>query len=81
MMEAKRYQVEEGERVLDLGCGYAKVWRNNWEDIPKNVHIDAYDVRGSWADDFEKYVDPFTGEPVKANKYRRALIGREQTTG
>lgn len=49
-------QVEEGERVLDLGCGYAKVWRNNWEDIPENVHIDAYDVRGSWADDFEKYV-------------------------
>lgn len=49
--------VKEGERVLDLGCGYAKVWRNNWEDIPKNVHIDGYDLRGSWADDFEKFVN------------------------
>lgn len=50
-------QVKSGERVLDLGCGYSKVWRNNWEEIPENVCIDAYDLRGSWADDFEKYID------------------------
>ena len=49
-------KLEEGERVLDLGCGYSKVWRNNWKDIPENVCIDAYDLRGSWADDFEKFV-------------------------
>lgn len=49
-------QVAEGERVLDLGCGYSKVWRNNWEEIPEKVQIDAYDLRGSWADDFEKFV-------------------------
>lgn len=48
--------VKEGERVLDLGCGFSKVWRNNWEDIPKGVHIDGYDLRGSWADDFEQFV-------------------------
>lgn len=48
--------IRAGERILDLGCGYAKVWRNNWENIPANVHIDAYDLRGSWADDFEKFV-------------------------
>lgn len=48
--------LKEGERVLDLGCGYSKVWRNSWEDIPENVCIDAYDLRGSWADDFEKYI-------------------------
>ena len=24
--------------------------------IPENVCIDAYDLRGSWADDFEKFV-------------------------
>ncbi len=48
--------VKEGERVLDLGCGYSKVWRNNWDDIPANVHIDGYDLRGSWADDFERFV-------------------------
>lgn len=50
-------RLKAGERVLDLGCGYSKVWRNNWEDIPENVCIDAYDLRGSWADDFEKFVD------------------------
>lgn len=45
-----------GERVLDLGCGFSKVWRNNWTDIPDNVRVDGYDLRGSWADDFEKFV-------------------------
>lgn len=49
--------VKEGERILDLGCGYSKVWRNDWEDIPQNVCIDAYDLKGSWADDFAKFVD------------------------
>lgn len=48
--------VKKGERVLDLGCGYSKVWRNNWEDIPENVMIDGYDLSGSWADDFDNYV-------------------------
>lgn len=42
--------------VLDLGCGFGKLWRNNWKKIPRNVHIDALDLHGSWADDFEKYV-------------------------
>lgn len=49
--------VKAGERVLDIGCGYAKVWRNNWEDIPQDVIVDGYDLRGSWADDFEKFVE------------------------
>lgn len=48
--------VKEGERVLDLGCGFSKVWRNNWDDIPQNVHIDGFDLRGSWADDFEQFL-------------------------
>lgn len=43
-------------RVLDLGCGYAKLWRNNWNTIPENMCIDCYDLRGSWADDFENYL-------------------------
>lgn len=50
-------QVEEGDQVLDLGCGYSKLWRNNWEDIPENVHVDAYDLAGSWADDFNQFVN------------------------
>lgn len=48
--------LEKNSKVLDLGCGYAKLWRNNWKEIPQDVHIDAYDLKGSWADDFEKYV-------------------------
>lgn len=43
-------------RVLDLGCGFGKLWRNNWKNIPQSIIVDAVDLRGSWADDFEKYV-------------------------
>lgn len=45
------------EKVLDLGCGYSKLWRNNWKDIPCGTQIFAYDIRGSWADDFEKFLE------------------------
>jgi len=48
--------LSKGQRVLDLGCGFSKLWRNNWTDIPEGIKIDGYDIRGSWADDFEKYV-------------------------
>ncbi len=54
--------LKEGSRVLDLGCGYAKLWRNNWKDIPKKVTIDAYDLRGSWADNFEEFVSENKGD-------------------
>ena len=46
-----------GQKILDLGCGYSKIWRNNWKDIPDNTSIYAYDIRGGWADDFEKYLE------------------------
>ncbi len=49
-------EIGNGERVLDLGCGYAKLWRNNWSRIPEGTGILGYDIHGSWADDFEKYV-------------------------
>lgn len=48
--------IKEGARILDLGCGFAKLWRNNWTDIPSKVTIDAYDLHGSWADDFAKFL-------------------------
>lgn len=54
--------LKENTCVLDLGCGFGKLWRNNWSCIPKNVQIDAVDVHGSWADDFEKYVLEHNGE-------------------
>lgn len=49
-------EFSEGDKVLDLGCGYAKLWRNNWTDIPRNIQIAAFDIHGSWADDFAKFI-------------------------
>jgi len=48
--------LEENSKVLDLGCGYAKLWRNNWEEIPKGLQIYGYDLHGTWADDFVEYI-------------------------
>lgn len=59
---------KEDSRVLDLGCGFAKLWRNNWKEIPKNVSIDAYDLRGSWADNFEEYVSENKGDLAKGTE-------------
>lgn len=51
------FDFKANSRILDLGCGYAKLWRNNWQDIPEQITIDGFDLRGSWADDFEKFVE------------------------
>lgn len=45
------------DKVLDLGCGFGKIWRNNRNRIPSGTEIFAYDVHGSWADDFEHYLE------------------------
>ena len=50
-----------GEKVLDLGCGFSKIWRNNWDIIPEGTKIYAYDLPGSWAEDFEKYIEENKG--------------------
>lgn len=50
-------QLKEQQKVLDLGCGFGKVWRNNQEEIPGGTKIYAYDLHGTWADDFEKYLE------------------------
>lgn len=49
-------------RVLDLGCGFAKLWRNNWADIPAGMIIKGYDLHGSWADNFAEFVEEHKGE-------------------
>lgn len=54
--------LQAGSNVLDLGCGFGKLWRNNWKRIPGNVQVDAVDLHGSWADDFEKFVLEYGGE-------------------
>lgn len=65
-------QLTENSRVLDLGCGFGKLWRNNWRLIPENVKINAVDLRGSWADDFEKFV--LENEEELDAKFRVKLI-------
>lgn len=54
--------MEEKNRVLDLGCGYAELWRENWADIPAGAQIFGYDLHGTWADDFVNYVSEHKGE-------------------
>lgn len=49
------------ERILDLGFGYAKLWRNNWSRIPEGSNIVGYDIHGSWADEFAWYVNENKG--------------------
>ena len=48
--------LKENGKVLDLGCGYAKLWRNNWTEIPKGTQVYGYDLHGTWADDFVEYI-------------------------
>lgn len=48
--------IAKDSRVLDLGCGYGKLWRNNWKEIPVGTTINGIDIHGSWADDFDKYI-------------------------
>ena len=47
----------EGEKVLDLGCSYGLLWRENRDRIPKNFLVDGVDIHESWADDFAKYLE------------------------
>lgn len=48
--------IKENEKVLDLGCGFSKLWRNNWNKIPRGTIVYGFDIHGSWADDFAKFI-------------------------
>ena len=50
-------EIGSKERILDLGCGFAKLWRNNWSRIPEGSTILGYDIHGSWADNFEGFLE------------------------
>ena len=49
--------IKENSQILDLGCGYGKLWRNNWSNIPKGVSVNGVDMHGSWADDFDIFIN------------------------
>lgn len=54
--------IKAGDKVLDLGCGFAKLWRNNWTQILEKVQITGVDLHGSWADDFDNYIKEHKSE-------------------
>ena len=62
--------VKENEKVLDLGCGYGKIWRNNWKKIPKGCKVFGYDVHGSWADDFAKFTSENKSELADGTEFK-----------
>lgn len=49
--------IGEGSRVLDIGCGFGKLWRDNWKSIPEQTTIKGIDLHGSWADDLYKFIN------------------------
>ncbi|MCR5848604.1 MAG: MerR family transcriptional regulator [Lachnospiraceae bacterium] len=71
-------KVRENDKVLDLGCGYGKIWRNNWKKIPKDTKVFGYDMHGSWADDFEKYISEHKDELADGTEFK---IEFEDLTG
>jgi len=49
-------ELKAGERVADLGCGFGKLWRNNWDRLPNHITVTGVDIHGSWADHFYGYL-------------------------
>lgn len=47
----------KGDKVLDLGCSYGLLWRENWDRIPKDFHVDGVDIHDGWADDFAEFLE------------------------
>ncbi|WP_026652828.1 MerR family transcriptional regulator [Butyrivibrio proteoclasticus] len=45
---------QEGQRVLDLGCSYGLLWRENLDRIPENFTVQGVDIHGNWGDVLDK---------------------------
>lgn len=72
--------LREHAKVLDLGCGYGKLWRNNWTEIPTGVTVDGYDLHGSWADDFAEYVEQHKGSLASGVEMKLCFEDIEKVT-
>lgn len=53
----RNINIDPNEIILDIGCGYGKLWRNNWSKIPERVRVTLMDLHGTWADDFAKFIE------------------------
>lgn len=62
--------IKEALKILDIGCGFAKLWRNNWHSIPEGANISAIDVHGSWADNFAEYVGEHKAELAEGTEVK-----------
>ena len=76
----KSLELKENAKVLDLGCGYGKLWRNNWTEIPTGVTVDGYDLHGSWADDFAEYVEQHKGSLASGVEMKLCFEDIEKVT-
>lgn len=55
-------ELRANEKVLDLGCGYGLLWRNNWHNLPENMVVYAVDIPGSHGADFAAYIEEHKAE-------------------
>ena len=76
----KSLGLQADAKVLDLGCGYGKLWRNNWAEIPTGVTVAGYDLRGSWADDFAGYVEQHKGSLASGVEMKLCFEDIEKVT-
>lgn len=63
-------ELYDNEKVLDLGCGYGLLWRNNWQSIPRDMVVDAVDIHGSHARDFAAYIEEHKAELPSGTQIR-----------
>lgn len=50
-------ELHDNEKVLDPGCGYGLLWRNNWHNLLQNMFVNAVDIPGSHGADFAAYIE------------------------
>lgn len=42
--------IEDGLTMLDIGCGYGNLWRENWSRLPEHYNLVCLDKKNTWAD-------------------------------
>jgi len=52
-------QIRAGQRVLEIGCGNARLWATNAERIPENVEITLTDRSEGMLSEAKKRLEPF----------------------